>query len=95
MSRVNQGFGVVAVFAKNNLNAKIINNGSFSINEIIDCVSIEIETTEKKLVVSCIFRPPNRNIADFISQIECLLQKYRNKTLFFFRRFEHKHIELQ
>ena len=89
ISRVNKGGGGVAIFAKNNLNAKIINYGSFSINEIIDCVSIEIETTEKSIVVSCIYRPPNRNITDFNSQIECLLQKYRNKTFFFCWRFEH------
>ena len=82
ISRINKGGGGVAIFAKTNLNAKIIDSASFSINEIIDCVSIQIETIEKKIFVSCIYRPPNRNLTDFISQIECLLQKYRNKTLF-------------
>ena len=82
VSRKYKTEGGVAIFAKKSLNAKMLDHGSFSVNEIIDCLSIEIENNEKKVIISCVYRPPNRNILDFMSHIEVLLEKYRNKTLF-------------
>ena len=82
MSRTHKGGGGVAIFSRIGLHAKVISSGSFSVNDIVDCLSIEIETKQKKIVVCCVYRPPNRNISDFISQMELLLQRYRNRTLF-------------
>ena len=83
MSTMRKGGGGVAIFSKINFYGKVITNGSYSTSNIIDCLSIELELKKKKITVCCIYRPPNRNISEFTAQIELLLQKYRNKTVFF------------
>ena len=82
VSRKDKSGGGVAIFTKNNLRAKVVVNASFSINEVIDCISVEIETKEKNIVICCVYRPPNRNVNDFTSQLEGLLQMFHNKIVF-------------
>ena len=82
VSRKDKSGGGVAIFTKNNLQSKIAINASFSINEIIDCISVEIETKEQNIVICCVYRPPNRNVNDFTSQLDRLLQLFQNKTIF-------------
>ena len=82
ISRENKLGGGVAVFTKSNLQVKQINDGSYSVDDIFDCVSIEIENVGKNIVVCCIYRPPNRSINSFSEYVHELLNKFVNKTLY-------------
>ena len=82
ISRENKIGGGVAVFTKLNLQVKQIKDCSFSVDDIFDCVSIEIECDSKNIVVCCIYRPPNRSINSFTEHVNEVLNKFVNKTVY-------------
>ena len=82
ISRVGKTGGGVAIFTKSNLQAKLVRNGSLSIHDVMDCISVEIETSEKNVVICCAYRPPNKNIHDFTLQLDSILKIFQNKTVF-------------
>ena len=50
ISRTNKSGGGVAIFSKHNLQAKLFRKGSFTIDDVFDCVSVEIETKLKNII---------------------------------------------
>ena len=82
VSRQTKIGGGVALFTKVNLQVKQIPDSCLSVDDVFDCVSIEIVNEGKNIVVCCIYRPPNRSIDNFSQHLHNLLDIFTNKTLY-------------
>ena len=82
-NRENKNGGGVALFVDKNLTYKVVKNMSTVINDVFECVTIEILMEKKKnIIVSCMYRTPGSNIDSFINWVAEKCTKTNHKTMF-------------
>jgi len=81
-NRKTQRGGGVSVFVKS-LSVTLMNNLSFSVNDLFECITVEIENRGRKnTVISCIYRKPGTNLESFIEHIEKCFDHLQNKDMY-------------
>ena len=76
INRVNKNCGGTAIYVDNRLNYKVIENMSIAVEDVCECISIEIIMEKKKnVIVSCVYRAPDNNILSFKSFMEEMFAK--------------------
>ena len=82
-NRENKNGGGVDLFVDKNLTYKVVENMSTVINDVFECVTIEILMEKKKnIIVSCMYRTPGSNIDSFINWVAEKCTKSNHKTMF-------------
>ena len=83
-NRNNKRGGGVMIYVLRSLKFKFVTELSESIDNVFECVSIEIETIKNKnIIVTCLYRAPGTNIEIFNEHLENLLSLVKqNKTYF-------------
>lgn len=81
-NRANRRGGGVALFVDRNLRCRRVENMSTIINDLMECLSVEIELErKKKIVVMCVYRTPGSNVELFKERLEELMNGLnKNKT---------------
>lgn len=83
INRQNKGHGGVATYVDKSLNFKIIDEMTTVVDNLLECLSIEIcKEKNKNLIVSCIYRAPDSSIELFSQWMESVFSKISNKTVF-------------
>ena len=83
IDRRNKGGGGVAIYVDKNLSYKVIKSMTTVIDNLLECITIEIcEEKKKNIRVSCIYRTPGTNIDTFREWIEGTFAKQNNKVVF-------------
>lgn len=82
-NRENKNGGGVAMFIDKNLHYKIIDNLSVAIDDLLECITIEINRNNKRnMIVSCVYRTPGSNIQTFKDWMEANFTIKDNKIMF-------------
>ena len=83
-NRSNKRGGGVMIYILQSLKFKMITELSECIENVYDCVSIEIDTTKgKNIIVTCLYRPPGTNIDIFNDHLENLLSLVKQNKIHF------------
>ena len=69
------GYGVV-IYIQNTLKHSIINYMTYAIDDVLECLSVEVLLHKKNIVISCLYKYPTCTIDELFSNLEKL---YRNK----------------
>lgn len=82
-NRYNKRGGSVALFVRSGLKCKVIVNMTFSIDNLMECLSVEIEgNRSKNMFISCVYRTPGSCIDKFSKTISEMLEKHNEKFTF-------------
>lgn len=82
-NRYNKRGGGVALFVRSNLKCKVIVNMTFSIDNLMECLSVEIEgNRSKNMLISCVYRTPGSCIDKFSKIISEMLERQNEKFTF-------------
>ena len=82
-NRENKVGGGVALYVDCKLKHKVIESMSIIIDDILECLTIEIcRENHKNIIISCVYRAPGTDIETFRNTIENLLSKCNQKTIF-------------
>ena len=69
--------GGVATYVKNTFKHRLLNQMTYVVNDLPECLSIELtDLNNNKNIVACLYRQPDSSIDDLINNIEKL---FRNK----------------
>ena len=84
INRKNKRGGGVAIYVDSRLRYKIIENMTTAIDDVCECISIEIlmGMMMKNVIVSCVYRAPENNIECFNRAMEELLVKTDQKVCY-------------
>lgn len=83
INRENKKGGGVALYVDQNLNYKVVENMSTVVDDLLECVTIEVCREKKKnVIVSCIYRSPGSNIDSFKDWMEENITKTNQKVMF-------------
>lgn len=83
INRKNKGGGGVAIYIDKNLNYKILESTTTVVDNLLECLTIEIcNKKNKNVIVSCIYRTPGINIDIFRECIEGMFSNISNKVIF-------------
>lgn len=83
LNRVNKRGGGTALFVNRRLKYKIIANMTTAIDEVCECISIEIDMEKRKnIIVSCVYRAPNSSIEHLKNAMESLFSNTEQKIAF-------------
>ena len=78
--RLNKNGGGVALYISKCLTFKVISKASTSIDNLLECLSVElILTNSKNVIVSCIYRQPGSSIDNCIEAINQLFTVFNRK----------------
>lgn len=81
-NRVNKRGGGVALFVMSILKCKVIGNMTTVVDNLMECVTIEIEVEKSKnILISCIYRTPGSCIDQFNRKISELYEKHNDKVI--------------
>ena len=82
-NRANKGGGGVALYIDRKLRYKIIESMSTTINDVMECITIEIcMGIKRNVMVSCVYRTPGSNIDIFTDVMERMFAKIDQKVHF-------------
>lgn len=70
MNRRNKNGGSVAIYVDTNYSFKVIENTSTVVDNVLECMTIEIIRARKNIIVSCIYRTPGSDIDIFKNWME-------------------------
>ena len=76
LDRGNKNGGGVAIYTQNTLRHSIINHVTYAIDDMLECLLVEVLSHKKKIVISCLYKHPTCTIYELVSNLEKL---YRNK----------------
>ena len=83
MNRRNKNGGGVAMYVDMNFKYKVIENMSTVVDNVLECITIEISREKKKnIIVSCIYRTPGSNIDTFKNWMEEHFTFTNHKVMF-------------
>ena len=83
MNRLYKRGGGTALFVKDTIKQKCIQELSYSVENCFDVVTVEIKESNGKFIyVSCLYRPPNVRMDSFMENYTTFLQKLGNKRVF-------------
>ena len=73
-SRKNKRGGGVALFIDSDFKCKLVESVTLQINDLFECVTIEIDMEKKKnVIVTCVYRTPGSKVEVFNDRLEELL----------------------
>lgn len=79
----NKNGGRVAMFVDKNLNYKVVDSISTVIDNVLECITIEICTQKKKnVIISCLYRAPGSSMEVFKDWIEERFSKINQRDAF-------------
>ena len=83
INRKNKSGGGVAVYVDKNLNYRVVQNMSTAIDNLLECITIEIcKEKNKNVIISCIYRAPGSSIELFKDWIEASFSMMSQKVTF-------------
>ena len=83
INRVNKRGGGVAIFVDRRLKYKIIKNMTIAIDDVCECISVEIVMGKSKnITVSCVYRAPSSSIEHFTDVMESLFTNTEQRVTF-------------
>ena len=83
-NRTNKRGGGVIIYVSHVLKFKLLSELSENIDDVYECVSVEIATVKSKnITITCLYRPPGTNIELFNYYLELLLGKVNQDKTFF------------
>lgn len=83
INRTNKMGGGVAIYVHNNIRFKVVDYMTYTINDTLECITIEILNEKKKnITVSCLYRSPGSSLDFFIDWVEKTFSTISNKTVF-------------
>ncbi|XP_024136829.1 uncharacterized protein LOC112151929, partial [Oryzias melastigma] len=83
INRLNKPGGGVALYVKKDMKFKIITHMTMTIDNVLECLTIEICCEKRKnVIITCVYRTPGSNMEQFIQWIEKMFSDVRNKTVF-------------
>ena len=62
LDRGNKNGGGVAIYIQNTL--IIINHMTYAIDDVLECLSVEVLLHKKKIVISCLYKHPTCTIGE-------------------------------
>ena len=65
--------GGVGFYLHNDLQYKLINECKLSDPEVIESLFVEITVPHGKIIIGCVYRPPNQNTALFLDKLNDVL----------------------
>lgn len=65
-NRVNRSGGGVAIYVHNSLKYKVVEGMTAAVDDLLECITIEICMEKSKNIVSCIYRTPGSNIKIYL-----------------------------
>ncbi len=81
--RQNKVGGGVAMYVDKNLKSKVLDNVSSAIDNILECITIEIYKEKcKNVIISCVYGAPGSSIEYFKDWMECIFSKINHRTIF-------------
>ena len=81
LDRVCRKGGGVAIYVKNTLRHRLLNQMTYVVNDLLECLSIELtDQNNNKNIVTCLYRQPDSSIDDFINNIEKLFRNKQRNT---------------
>ena len=81
LDRVCRKGGGVAIYVKNTLKHRLLNQMTYVVNDLLECLTIELtDQNNNKNIVTCIYRQPDSSIDDFINNIEKLFRNKQGNT---------------
>ena len=82
-SRKNKRGGGVALFVNTDLKCRIVECMTMAINDLFECITVEIDMEKKKnVVVTCIYRTPGSKIEMFNENLEKVLCQFNEKKIY-------------
>ena len=82
LDRVCRKEGGVAIYVKNTLKHRLLNQMTYVVNDLLECLSIEmLDLNNNKNMVTCLHRQPDSSIDDFINNIEKLFNYNSNNLV--------------
>lgn len=82
INRVNKTGGGVAIFIDSTFHSKVVEDMSFVIDNVLECISIEICNNKKKnTIISCVYRTPGSSLEVFNKWIEATFTLTFNKSI--------------
>ena len=82
-NRLNKGGGGVAIYVDTNFNFKIVEAMSQVIDNLLECITIEICMENKKnMLISCVYRAPDSSIDTFKDWMGGMFSGIGNKNIF-------------
>lgn len=83
INRVNKSGGGVAIFIDHSVQFAVIEDMSFVIDDVLECVSIEICNNQRRnTIITCVYRTPGSSIEVFNNWIETTFSHISKKSLF-------------
>ena len=83
VNRKNKSGGGVAMYVDNNLNYIVVENMTTVIDNLLECITIEIcEEKNKNVIISCIYRAPGSSTEAFKDWIGEMFSKTNQKVVF-------------
>lgn len=83
MNRKNKKGGGVALYVSNKLNYKVVESMSTIVDDVMECLSVEIIMgKQKNVIVSCVYRAPGSSIETFNNCLEGVVAKNNQKVMF-------------
>ncbi|XP_013868123.1 uncharacterized protein LOC106520513 [Austrofundulus limnaeus] len=83
INRKNKKGGGVALYINNDLKYKVVEKMSVSVDEVMECITIEIQfEKQKNIMVSCVYRAPASDTEVFTNYMETLFAKMHQKVIF-------------
>lgn len=81
INRIGKRGGGVALYIKNSLKYKVVECMSTTIDNLMDCITVEIcMEKQKNVIVSCVYRAPDSSIEAFKDSMEVLFAKTQKVT---------------
>ena len=74
--RTNKKGGGVAIYISNNINFMVLGKLCYNLDNILECVSVQISISYKKTIISCLYRQPN---GDIETTIDVINKMFMNK----------------
>ena len=95
LDRICRKGGGVAIYVKNTFKHRLLNQMTYVVNDLLKCLSIELtDQNNNKNIVTCLYRPPDSSIDDFINNIEKLFRNKQRKSMWRFFIFFHFYVEI-
>ena len=72
LDRGNKNVGGVAIYIQNTLKHTIINHMTYAMDDVLECLSVEVLLHSKDIVISCLYKHPTCTIDELVGNHEKL-----------------------
>lgn len=84
INRPNKRGGGVALYVKSSYHCEMVNTMSFSLENVMECVTVEIKCeNSKNIIISCVYRTPGSSINQFEEKMTEMYNTVKNNKFVF------------